>query len=573
MMPSIICLLLLTVVMVGTRADSGGDCPLWHYRQEGRCKCGNNLHGIITCSSSKVYLRIDYAMDVRDNDTVVSSNSHAYHDYKSIPSHLRVYSEIPTNISKKEIRELMCKKSNREGFLCSKCFPNHGPSAYYYKCSECHHSLLVASLIYLTLKLLPVLVFFIVVMTLRINVTNGPVFGYILFCQVHTIGVVQWLHLYEVVEFQLKDFKFLLEISYCLSAIWTLDLNYMGFSLPFCLSPDLSDVDVLLLNFISPLFPLFLVIISCILIELHARNCRLLVLCWRPLIYCFATVRRNLATSDSTIHAFASLLFLSFITLNANVFSIFTTINVYVADASGADTILTHPTTTQCKYCYLAVTLALLLFLAVFPSLVLLLYPIRLFRAQLLSCFSRRLLLGLNTFVETFQGPFKDGSNGTRDFRTVPGLFALLIVCLGAFGWFAHSIAYRNSFLPGFLLLVILSSVLCAYVHPFKSSSSNYSATFHLLWMAALGMMTILWTQDFIMDTKTLAFSFAFILPIPHLVMFVWVCYKIENKLQMRQRCVVRFNCFWGQGQFGQLSSTAQLPNELLCSQEISELS
>ena len=71
---------------------------------------------------------------------------------------------------------------------------------------------------------------------------------------------------------------------------------------------------------------------------------------------------------------------------------------------------------------YLIAVSILLLFVGFLPSLLLLLYPIPMFRERLQKCCSQRFILGLNTFMETFQSLFKDGSNRTRDYRIVPGV-------------------------------------------------------------------------------------------------------------------------------------------------------
>ena len=579
-MKHVIMLLLLTVVMCGVRADSNDGCPLWHYRPDGEseCRCGNTLHGAIICSDSLVYLRIDYAMDVLDNTTIVGLSKYAYRNYSALASHLRVYSVIPNTTPQKELNKIMCSKSNREGFLCSKCLPNHGPSAYYYKCIRCDHSLLSSIIIYLITKLAPVMMLYLLILIFRINFTKGPMLGYICFCQVHSMAVKEMMYLYDLLLIKLKHFKLFLTISYCFSAIWNLDLQSTGLIPHFCLSPSLSDFDVLFLNFITVLFPLCLVIITYILIELHARNCRVLVFCWKPFNSCFAKFRRNMSISDSVIHAFSSLMLLSFITLNYNVYSIFSEINVYAANSSGPHltNILKHHSTTTGAFLktpkcisYFTISIMLLFFLGVVPSLLLLLYPIRTFGALLQKCFSQRLLLRLDIFLETFQGSFKDGLNGTRDFRIIPGVLALMIICQSIVSCLGQSNGYRNFIMPSHVIVAVTISLLCAYVHPFKSSSSNLSVTFHFMWMAAICFLYMLLFQDLDMDTTVLVTAVAILVPVPHLLMFFWLCHKIQKKLQLCQRCATAFSYVLGERE--QCSNTL-LPDRLLNSKEYCEL-
>ena len=580
-MNQIFLLVLLTAVVCSVRADDNDNCPLWHYRNEhGECKCGGNLNGAVICSDSMIYLRIDYTMDVlNDNTTIVAQTQYA--DHLTKPSQLRVYSMIPNNTSRKELNVMMCNKSNRKGFLCSKCLPNHGPIAYYYKCIKCDHTLKTSIIFFLIIKLLPVTVLVIAIVMFRFNITKGPILGYILMCQLNSITVQKYFQLYKLLLSKLKYFKVFLTIPFHISSIWSLDLQPTGLIPHFCLSQHLTDFDVLFLNFIIFLFPLSLVIITNILIELHAHNCRVLVLCWKPFNFCFAKFRRNLSTSDSIIHAFASIVLLSFVILNHNVYSLFSSVNAYAANSSKpllTDIPQYHPTSSNDLFkgskniCYLVTSIMLLFFLSFIPSLLLLLYPIRKVRVLLQRLFSQRIVLKLDAFVEIFQGSFKDGLNGTRDFRIVPGLLAFMIFFVNIINFLRHKSEYENEIILLYLVIMAMISVICAYVQPFKSSSSNLSLTFHFMLAAVLGILYILFIEDLEMDTNVLVSGFAILVPLPHLVMFVWVCYKVQKKLNLRRRCVDTFRRISGGTVFGREYSISLLPDRLLHSKEYCEL-
>ena len=63
-------LVVLVTVICGMTVDGNHSCPLWHYHHQGKCKCGDSLHGAIFCSDEKVFLRVDHVMDVWQNTTV-----------------------------------------------------------------------------------------------------------------------------------------------------------------------------------------------------------------------------------------------------------------------------------------------------------------------------------------------------------------------------------------------------------------------------------------------------------------------------------------------------------------------
>ena len=72
----------------------------------------------------------------------------------------------------------------------------------------------------------------------------------------------------------------------------------------------------------------------------------------------------------------------------------------------------------------------ILFFIIIMPPIILLIvYPTWLFE-KVKSRLSQRQNLSLLTFVETFQGCYEDGTNGTRDYRAVSGWLLATCECL-----------------------------------------------------------------------------------------------------------------------------------------------
>ena len=158
----------------------------------------------------------------------------------------------------------MCNGNNRKGFFCNQCVKNHGPSAFSSKCYKCDRSPASALALSLIIKLVPVFTVFILIATFRINITKGPMLGYIIYCQMFIVTAREASQPYATL------------------------LAYSNF----------------------------------LLIQLHMRNCRVVVICWRPFHFCFGRVRRNISASDKAIHAFASLWLLSFVNINYSTFDL-----------------------------------------------------------------------------------------------------------------------------------------------------------------------------------------------------------------------------------------------------------
>ena len=98
-------------------------------------------------------------------------------------------------------------------------------------------------------------------MIFRINV------GYILYCQVHIISVVQIKPFYLLLLHELHAYQWVMQASLFLSSFWVTDFSLLGGN--YCINESLNDINILLLNFISVLYPLLLMISMYTLIELH----------------------------------------------------------------------------------------------------------------------------------------------------------------------------------------------------------------------------------------------------------------------------------------------------------------
>ena len=364
--------------------------------------------------------------------------------------------------------------------------------------------------------------------------------GYILFCQKQNLTERLNRAFVNVYLYQLNRYTKLLEyISFIIANIFSLDFSRVFPHI--CISDKLDDSDALFINYVlSVLFPLFLVIITYILIELHARHFKVVVFCWIPFRHYFNKCGRNWSASDSIIHAFASLLLLFFANLNYDSHNFLVLMKVHAANHVLMNNVplvypSLHPYTPK-FILYFIIVCVLLLFVGVVPSLLLLLHPIPMFRERLQKCCSQRFLLGLNTFMETFQSPFKDGCNGTPDYRIVPGVGATLFLLAIILDLLAHIGDYENYCLPIFAICFVVITLLCAFICPLKSSSANLSIVFHFMLLAILGVLGMLWKQDLMLDTTVIGFAFVVLLPVPHILMFLWMCYKLEKKFESKQK-------------------------------------
>ena len=99
-------------------------------------------------------------------------------------------------------------------------------------------------------------------------------------------------------------------MSSVLSQFWSLEY-LLPVIPPFCISDKLTGIHIQLLGLLPAVYPLVLVTITCILMELHARNCRIIHILWKPFSVVLSKTNTTAVTGYAVIHPFASFILLS----------------------------------------------------------------------------------------------------------------------------------------------------------------------------------------------------------------------------------------------------------------------
>ena len=409
-----------------------------------------------------------------------------YEANSSLAMHFRtgqVSIESPLPTSCQELEERMCGAMNRKGFLCSECKPGYGPAPYSstVKCFECKDDGSVKLwLLYLALELVPSTFFFFVVVFFNIRTTAPPYTAFVFFSQF--FALLYKIQPYMRTSLNLQVNKVFLQGILTLVSFWNLDF-FRHVVPPFCISSRLTDLYVLFLDFISALYPLFLVVITLSLIELHARNFRPLVILWKPVHKYFACVRRKLDPKSSVIAASATFMSLSFSKILVTVFLSVTRSSVVdnyvvVSYRGMYDPSIHCNTTAECSK-QLASTpyffpLLILFIIVHLPTLLLLLYPIKAFRRLLCCCCSSK-LHAIYIFVDTFQGHYKNGTTGSRDYRAASSISFILRTVLGVIA-INHRTHYGIPISFAYLSLIfyfVLTSLFYSVVQPCRRRYMN----------------------------------------------------------------------------------------------------
>ena len=159
-------------------------------------------------------------------------------------------------------------------------------------------------------------------------------------------------------------------------------------------------------------------------------------------------------------------------------------------------------------------------------------YPTRIYN-YLSHFLSARKRLAITAFVEALNNCFKDGLNGTRDYRALAGW---VLVVQPVYGIVINivkyvTIGYRMDFIGG--LTLIFSSLVFSYARPCKLTITNLSFSYYFMIGGILNMVRHLWVyeSDQSTGTETLEVTFIIILAISHILVLTWTVYTLIHRI------------------------------------------
>ena len=181
----------------------------------------------------------------------------------------RLFSKLCT--SPEDLETAMCRFYNGKGFQCGECLDGYGLGVYTVsmKCAQCsNYSVTSATLLYLLVALVPILIFFICVMVLHLNLMSGPMLGYELFCQGVAFSIEYDGVILDYIESHLPaSFRIVFKAFLVVTEFWRLSV-LKPIIPPFCISEKLNGVHVLLLHTIPAFYAFSIVTV----IHLYANN-------------------------------------------------------------------------------------------------------------------------------------------------------------------------------------------------------------------------------------------------------------------------------------------------------------
>ena len=446
------------------------------------------------------------------------------------PTQHEIYTKVPSNRS--QLDAAVCGYSNRTGQLCGQCVNGTSPPVYSYypQCIDCPAGTNNWAK-YLAVSLLPTTLFFIGTVTFRLRATSPNMNGFILLCQIigsppvlRLVGNRLYKHNYSP-----SYVGAVLDVYVSYVSIWNLDFFRTVYS-PFCLHPNATTLQVMSLDYIIAAYPLVLILLTYMLVTLHYHNYRLVVWLWRPFLRCCIRFRRQWNIRNSLVDAFATFLLLSYVKFLSVSIDIFTPSFVWNMTLTYQPTVLYYDGSVEyfskehLPYAILAITV--LLVFTLLPILLLCLYPCRCFQRFLNSCHLRS--QALHTFMDAFQGCYKNGTNGTRDCRYFAAVYLITRMALH-FSLLIPLLLYTTSLIiVPFLGVIVLISVF----QPYRKQLYNQLDIFFCLVTVVLLLPSVRFEQD--CETRQIEYTNGIILLIftPLLVLYplCLVSYHIWKK-------------------------------------------
>ena len=441
-----------------------------------------SIKDIIRCHHNRGYVRVGFCATYDNSSGLISVAVCPF--FKSDCFNVTRFNKhghyvrLPDNIS--ELNDYLCRPMNRKGRVCSECMDGYGPAVmsvgFDVQCANCAGSW-HGILLFLFLEFFPATIFYLIILVFQVNITSGTITCYILYSQ---LAIITYDRLTAGDIFDVTDIFFAanvnsqLPFNLLLTAYDVWNLRFFRYLLPpFCVNSTLKPIHLIYLSYISVFYPLCLIIITWAGIELYDRNFKPLVCLCRILVSCFVRARRSWNARSDLVNVFASFFLLSFSKVLFQFVYLITYQKIYGDDSTFVlqyDLSVPYGSTQHIAFAAPSVLFSIIFI--VLPTVLLIFYPFRVFRALLSKCKLDGIVL--NTFVEKFYGCYRNGLDGGKDMRSFAGLYfvvRIVILVPNVLGGLIH-ISQDDAF---YLRDVILSTaaILVALCRPYKAAYMN----------------------------------------------------------------------------------------------------
>lgn len=463
-----------------TCSDGDGDtCPPALFCKDGHCECagGHYPNDIILCNGTRSFVLKSYCatFDETQNVTVVgiclSQFKQRHNRTVNEDLYYTRYNLLPENVS--DLDYEVCDSLSRTGVQCGQCKEDHFPLVYsvYLNC-VCCPNVRWNWLWYVLAAYLPLTILYLIILFFKVNTTSSYLFAVGYYCQ--TVSMPFQLRiLFRSIDTN-SFYSTGAKIVFSIYGIWNLDFFrpfYSGLCLRIGILPTLA------LDYAIAAYPLFLIIITYLLIVLYEKNYRSVTTILSPFRTLFLLYRKKWNIRTSLIDSFATFFYLSNVKFLSASFDILSPSIVYRLYQDKYNHTIAPSFAGNIEYFgkehlpYAVLAIVVLCVFVVLPTAVLACYPFSLFQ-KFLNLFPLRWYV-LHTFVDSFHGCYKNGTEpNTCDCRWFAAVFFVLRL-----GQFLLYIVSDSNVLSISLMIIVLIflTTLIATLQPFRHSVSHYN--------------------------------------------------------------------------------------------------
>ena len=507
------------------------DCSrTWFVWGNGTCTFGDGLDGIVKVESNEVMILDCYCItaDRTSNKTVVGQCFFNCDNLTRSNSDL-IYHRVAKYVS--DLNET-CSYLHRTGTLCGECMHGYVPPAYSYsmeciKCSHTHHNWLK----YVAVAFLPLTVFMIIILVFIVSVSSPKLLALVFAIQIFSAPVNMRI-LVASEQYFTHVGKFAFQTMSVLYGVWNLDF-FRTILNGVCL--NVSTLQVLALDYLVAVYPMLVMAIAYVLVELHGYGFRPVLYVWRPFHYFFARFRRQWDIQHSIMDAFVTFFILSTTKFLSVSFDILIPTRLYSPDGTPIGLYLYYDANVRYFHChhlpYALLALTVLTVFILLPLTLLTLYPCRLFQKCLMKCKLHNTTL--ISFVHTFQQYYKDGRSGTIDCCWFAGFYFVVQIC--NFLIYALTLNYISClFLACFAILL---AMFLLFVQPYKKDYAffNTGDVLVILLQAIITASVAFWSMTTMKDKRSISGTSVLVgmsCYIPFLCLLIIIIHRIyKNKL------------------------------------------
>ena len=533
-----------------TRLDSKADSSASN--QQSQLLCLNSHYYTFGCSQDGPILKAGRCATYSGDTKLVSILNCPYFQPDGHNFTAEGLLLLPRNLS--QLNDYMCGPLNRKGLVCSECADGFGPSGtpFGYRCVNCTDARYGVPL-FLFLEFVPITAFYVIVLAFQISTTSAPMPCFIFCSQFIVIAFysINILHgQNKLLITDQWDIRLDMKIVLALYQVLNLDLG-QNLLAPYCVSNKLKFIHIAFLGYISALYPIMLIFLTWVCVELHGHNFRPLVWLWRPFHRCFVRLRRGWDTKSDIIDAFTTFFFLTYSKILCQTLLLISSKPIRNIEPSGKYfltyvSVVDHSVDYGSLYHLSFVIPGVLISLIfnILPPLLLILYPIRIFRSCLSKCHLNSIVL--HTFLDKVYACYRNGLDGGRDMRSFSGLYFFLILTVYFTLLLTHAmnsyLSVSRWFTIGMVLFFTLLAVIIA--KPYRKTYMNYLDTLLLsnymilCYVLSSGFRTQL-VARILITTPIAVFIVSIILKKVYNMSKSYVC-KLKS-----QSCIPdSFNCF-----------------------------